>query len=120
MHRCAIEKTLKSSGLRLTQKRHRLLSLFRRRQAWSIAELHRQLSGADLSTVYRNVDFLLRKGIVENVPLRGGQSRFELARTPHHAHLVCDRCQRAECIPCPVKAKTDHYFEQRGLCSVCG
>jgi len=120
MHRCAIEKTLHSSGLRRTAKRHRLLELFRKPRAWSVAELHRQLPGADLSTIYRNVDFLRRKGILETVPLRGGQTRFELAQAPHHAHLVCDRCRCAECIPCPVRTKDDHYFERRGLCSRCG
>ncbi len=119
MHSCSIENTLKAAGLRRTEKRHRLLTLFRRRRAWSVAELHRQLPGADLSTVYRNVDFLLRKGLVTSVPLRGGEARFELSRTPHHAHLVCSRCGRAECIPCPVRIKSDHYFEQRGLCSAC-
>jgi len=119
MHQCQIEGILSSHGLRRTRSRHRLLELFARPRAWSVAELHRQLGDADLSTVYRNVHFLRRKGIIDGVPLHGGQARFELARTRHHAHLVCERCHRAECVPCPVRAKSDHYFELRGLCSVC-
>jgi Fur family ferric uptake transcriptional regulator len=118
-HHCHIEKTLKAGGLRQTKKRHRLLAYFQEKRAWSAAELHHRLGGGHLSTIYRNIHDLLKNGIISEVQLRGEEARYELAQAPHHAHLVCRRCSRAECVPCPVRTQTDHSLEMRGLCSLC-
>lgn len=118
-HHCQIENTLKAGGLRQTKKRHRLLSFFVEKRAWSAAELHRRLGGGHLSTVYRNLRSLVNNGLISEVRLRGEEARYEIARAPHHAHLICQRCRRAECIPCPVRTQTEHTLEMRGLCSAC-
>ena len=119
MHRCHIEKTLKAGGLRRTAKRHRLLELFEQKRAWSVAQLHRRLGAGDLSTVYRNVQELQAKGLIDRVRLSGEEAFYELASLPHHAHLVCSRCSRAECVPCPVRIEAAHSLEMAGLCSDC-
>ena len=116
---CAIEETMTLSGLRRTDKRHRLLELLAEKWAWSVAELHRALGRGDLSTVYRNVQDLLAKSVIRQVPLPGEEARYELASLPHHAHLVCANCDRAECVPCPVRLRADHSLEMKGLCSLC-
>lgn len=119
MHHCDVEDTLKAGGLRRTAKRHRLLELFGQKRAWTVSQLHRHLNSGDLSTVYRNIQELQAKRIIDRVPLRGEEASYELASLPHHAHLLCAKCHEAECVPCPVKLRTAHNLEMSGLCSAC-
>ncbi len=119
MHRCELENLMEDRGLRKTRQRHRLLELIGERRAWSVAELHHRLKAADLSTVYRNVQELLKKGVLSEVRLRGAEVRYEPAGLGHHAHLICGRCRRAECVPCPVDLRSEHHLELNGLCSAC-
>ncbi len=119
MHRCELDNLMDDRGLRKTRQRHRLLELIGEPRAWTAAELHERLKAANLSTVYRNVQELLRKGVLREVRLSGVEVRYEPADRRHHAHLVCGRCRRAECVPCPVRLSQDHHLELNGLCSAC-
>ena len=49
------------------------------------------------ATVYRVLDVLLQRGLIQRVDL-GGVARYEpaLASGEHHHHLVCDDCGRVE------------------------
>ena len=118
-HPAAKKKNVKVRGLRRTARRSRLLQFFDEGRAWTAAELHRRLASSDLSTVYRNLHRLADKGVIIEVALSGGEARFESAKRPHHAHLLCARCGRAECVPCPADIATEHRLELRGLCSAC-
>jgi len=115
-----IEKHLKISGLRRTKDRQQLLVLFAEKRTWTVAELHRRLGTADLSTVYRNVQKLLAAGVLNMAHLHDNQAHYEMAQRPHHAHLICNRCRAAQCVPCPVKGlDAEHLLEMRGLCPAC-
>jgi Fur family ferric uptake transcriptional regulator len=119
MKGCRIEKLLEANELRRTKWRYLIMALFCQKRAWSVAELHRRLDAADLSTVYRNVHDLLRHNIISRVSLRGEEARYELSSLPHHAHLICQKCGRADCVPCPVKLHSEHRLEMSGLCPAC-
>ena len=115
-----IRDRLKSSGLRSTKDRSRLLELFGRDRTWTVPELHRRLKPVDLSTVYRNVQKLADAGVLVVAHLHDRQPHYELAAKPHHAHLVCERCRTAECVPCPVEHLAEkHELEIKGTCSAC-
>ena len=47
-----------------------------------------------LTTVYRTLDLLVQKGMINKFDLGEGQSRYELAWDfkEHHHHLVCTEC----------------------------
>lgn len=85
-------------------------------------ELH-----CDKVTVYRNLDFLVEKGMVCKHFSNEGEGLYEL-RQDHHHHLVCNRCGiRYKLINCPVAAikvpenfsVDHHHLEFFGICRKC-
>lgn len=119
MHHCEVERDLGERGLRITKDRHAILKLFADRRAWTAAQIHKQLRGADLSTVYRNIRALEASGALAAAHVRGDEAYYELADLPHHDHLLCERCAAAECIPCPARKLATHRLELLGLCGAC-
>lgn len=120
MHDHEIAAALERHGLRKTEDRKAILRTFTSRRTWSVAQLHRRLKTLDLSTVYRNVTALVERGVLKEAHSHGAENRYELAGLPHHDHLVCDRCDVTECVPCPVRRlSTPHFLELRGRCSTC-
>ncbi|MFA6603668.1 MAG: transcriptional repressor [Patescibacteria group bacterium] len=118
-HVCGYELTLRAKGLRRTGGRHRLLRLFDEERAWTATELRSRLGRIDLSTIYRNLHELLKKDVISEAGVAGTETRYELAGRSHHAHLLCPRCSRTECVPCPVNLAAQHQLSLTGLCSAC-
>ncbi len=129
---------LQSQGYRITQARRALLDAF--------SEVQEPLSAADLlaelvcrdrvvnkTTVYRELDFLLERGYIQEVSLRGKEKRYELTSTGHPHHLVCGKCQTVQDIPVEnelvatektIQGRTgfqiqSHALEFFGLCTAC-
>jgi Fur family ferric uptake transcriptional regulator len=80
-------------GLRMTGQRRviaRVLS--EARDHPDVEELHRRVQAADshisLSTVYRTVNLLEKKGILERHAFGRGRGRYEEATRGHHDHLI--------------------------------
>jgi len=46
----------------------------------------------DRVTVFRNINLLVKKGLINKVEFNEGKYRYELASLPHHHHLVCTKC----------------------------
>jgi Fur family ferric uptake transcriptional regulator len=68
----------------------------------SAQELHRELVSrgerVGLASVYRVLEALAEKRLVQRVDLGDGLARFEAMRDgdEHHHHIVCDDCGRIE------------------------
>ncbi|HUJ79220.1 MAG TPA: Fur family transcriptional regulator [Nitrospiria bacterium] len=48
------------------------------------------------TSVYREIDFFIRQGLISRIALGDREDRYELARTPHHHHAICEGCGRIE------------------------
>ncbi len=48
------------------------------------------------STIYRELEFLLARGIIIEIHFGDGKKRYEIVGLPHHHHAVCKKCQRIE------------------------
>lgn len=129
---------LKSQGYRITKARMALLDAFSEVQeplsaADLLAELARRDRVVNKTTVYRELDFLLERGYIHEVSLRGKEKRYELTSAGHHHHLVCVRCETVEDIPLENELATtettirsatgfqvqSHSLEFFGLCVAC-
>jgi len=119
MHFCEIEKKLERLGLRKTKDRHAILELFRQDRTWTAAQIEAEMNGADLSTVYRNLQKLVQKEVLTEVHSHDGEAHYERAREDHHDHLACDSCRVVECVPCPIEQIQTHHLELSGQCSSC-
>jgi len=58
-------------------------------------EISKITSAVGLSTVYRNLELLVRIGMVWKFEAGDNKARYEIAMRPdesHHHHLICKRC----------------------------
>ena len=93
---------LKSSGLKATLPRLKILGVFERTQRRHLTaeDVYRalMLDGADigLATVYRVLMQFEQAGLLTRSNFESGKSVFELNEGQHHDPLVCLTCGRVE------------------------
>jgi len=88
---------LKQKGYRMTQSRTSIIELFENTESPLAAKaLHKMLErigvNVNITTVYREVEFLLGENIIEKVPLHDTELHYELKGRPHHHHVLCTSC----------------------------
>ena len=120
---------LKSSGLKATLPRLRILNLFENaaERHMSADDIYRLLmhEGLDigLATVYRVLTQFERAGLVSRHNFEGGQAVFELADRTHHDHMVCLETgrvtefydERIEQLQREIADKYDYDIEEHSL-----
>jgi Fur family ferric uptake transcriptional regulator len=93
---------LKSSGLKATLPRIKILEIFQKTalRHMTAEDVYRTLlsEGADigLATVYRVLMQFEQAGLLTRSHFESGKSVFELNEGQHHDHLVCVTCGRVE------------------------
>lgn len=130
---------LKNNGHRITNIRKSLLGiLLKDRIPFSICEIMNSLKKKKINfnktTIYREIDFLKRMNIVNEIQfIEERAKRYEIFLGDHHHHLVCISCKKME----DIKIKDDlnkqeleinkktgfkvlsHSLEFSGICSKC-
>lgn len=126
---------LRARGVRPTPRRVLLLDALRAfARPVSAEELHGRVKQADLVTVYRTLESFVAVRLVREVRFRDATTRYELAETHHHHHLVCTNCGTVDELPeCDLHALEasvlkrskkfrsleDHALEFFGTCVSC-
>jgi Fur family ferric uptake transcriptional regulator len=93
---------LKSSGLKATLPRIKILEIFQQasRRHMTAEDVFKALlnEGSDigLATVYRVLMQFEQAGLLTRSNFESGKSVFELNEGQHHDHLVCLNCGRVE------------------------
>ena len=93
---------LKSTGLKATVPRLKILEIFQKgeQRHMTAEDVYRALlddnSDVGLATVYRVLTQFVNAGLAEKHHFEGGQAVFELDRGRHHDHIVCAQCGRVE------------------------
>ena len=93
---------LKSSGLKATLPRIKILEIFQRseRRHMTAEDVFRVLlddrSDIGLATVYRVLTQFEQAGILSRSHFESGKAVYELNEGTHHDHLVCLDCGRVE------------------------
>ena len=91
----------------------------------------RRLPKISLGTIYRNLDLLVRAGLVQKLETAGGEARFECCAPAHH-HIRCVQCGRVAdargLTEDPVKVNVTEFagyeitgcrLEFEGICPAC-
>lgn len=129
---------LQSGGYRLTKLRQTVIKLLSEQsQPLLLEDLARLLKAGGLhvhrTTLYRELEFLQEKKIIDTTTLHDNKLRYEFADREHHHHAVCLKCEKIEDIEleddATVLAKliknnknfniTRHALEFFGLCGQC-
>jgi len=131
-------RVLKSSGLKATPPRIKVLEIFQRAEPrhLSAEDLYKALvaegSEIGLATVYRVLTQLADAGLLTRSRFETGKAVFELNTGTHHDHLVCLGCGRVdEFYDAQIEARQrevaraigfglqEHALALYGLCSDC-
>jgi Fur family ferric uptake transcriptional regulator len=95
-------KELKSTGLKVTVPRLRVLDLFQHSDTRHLTaeDVYRKLldehSDIGLATVYRVLTQFEQAGLLVRHHFESGKAVYELNEGGHHDHLVCLQCGRVE------------------------
>jgi Fur family transcriptional regulator, ferric uptake regulator len=132
----AVLARLRESGGRATPARRLLLgALFGNREHRSAeelaAEVQVQAPDVNISTIYRNLEELVRLGIVDRTHMGGGPAAYHLASAAH-GHLVCEQCGSMTEVPDELFGSLargaseqygftvdPHHFAVAGRCANC-
>ena len=113
---------LKSSGLKATLPRIRILEIFQKTEQRHMAaeDVYKALllEGSDigLATVYRVLMQFEQAGLLKRNHFESGKSVFELNEGSHHDHLVCMDCGRVEEFFDPeIEARQRAIAQSRGF-----
>ena len=129
---------LRAKGFRMTLARQAIIEvLCLGQKPFSAADIHALVTkrkiGADKVTVYRELEFLQREGIVVCVQFQDRNRRYELSSLEHHHHLICQKCEGVQDIHLDEDLETQeraiaikmkfkvlrHSLEFFGLCQGC-
>jgi len=96
------------------------------------AKLKEKYPYANISTVYRTLELLKELGLVAEIELGDGISRYHAREHSKHHHLICNKCgdtielPEADLQPLAASLLTKHKFRADvrhlaifGLCSKC-
>jgi Fur family transcriptional regulator, ferric uptake regulator len=139
VHYDEVLQRLKTKGYRLTAARRAIVEAFTGScNPQSAQEVHAALAKGglktNLTTVYRELQFLTDEGIVRPVQFEDGVQRFEAAHEGHHHHhVVCIECKDIQEIHLEPELKDverdiqrskgftilRHTLEFYGLCKKC-
>jgi Fur family ferric uptake transcriptional regulator len=95
-------KELRSTGLKVTAPRLRVLELFQTSAARHLTaeDVYRRLldehADIGLATVYRVLTQFEQAGLLVRHHFEGGKAVYELNEGKHHDHLVCLQCGKVE------------------------
>ncbi|MPZ43544.1 MAG: ferric iron uptake transcriptional regulator [Betaproteobacteria bacterium] len=113
---------LKSSGLKATLPRLRILNLFENASVrhMSADDIYRLLmqEGLDigLATVYRVLTQFEQAGLLIRHHFESGKAVFELNQGGHHDHLVCLQCGRVEeFYDAEIEKRQERIAHERGF-----
>jgi len=132
-----IDEMLKQKQLKVTPQRKAILAVLEGSgSVLSAQELFTKvlelLPGTNFSTIYRNLDTLLSKGLLCRIPRENGGDLYEVRREEgHHHHVICKGCGASIAVDfCPMETlhyelekqgftPTEHRFEVYGYCNKC-
>ena len=141
--RTIVENTfqeIRSQGKKLTKTRKAIIEMLCRSHrlltAFEIQEnLNMQGIAVNKTSVYRELEFLVSRKIIQQVSIAPGVTHYESALNSHHHHLVCTGCEgvvdidakefeeQVHSIEARVKQKgfvvKNHLLEFYGLCANC-
>ena len=81
----------------------KILDLLKKNHLLSISDIHKKISGADYSTVYRNIEQLAIDKEIKKVILDKDKVMYEVSdKKNNHDHFVCVDCGSVDEIERPI------------------
>ena len=92
---------LKGRGRRITPRRKAVIGAFAASRepisaAQVAASFKRKRIKADKTTIYREIEFLVAEGVLNQLHFDERSKRYELRTDEHKHHLICTGCSKVE------------------------
>ena len=121
--------TLRARGLRISTTRRQVVDALFAAEGPVSAEALARSAGADLATVYRNLDTLEEAGIAHHVHVGHSAGRYVLSGRDSGGYVACERCGRHETFDAAaLRRRVEEvtgfacdfmHFPLVGICSEC-
>ena len=107
--------------MRTNVYKEHILKLLKKKHLLTIAEIHKAIPDADYSTVFRNVEQLLKDKEIKKVMIDNKSIAYESSKDSHD-HFICNDCGTIESIHIPrksIKGRKVDDVTVRGSCNKC-
>jgi Fe2+ or Zn2+ uptake regulation protein len=108
--------------MRNSSYKNNILKMLSKKHLLSVAEIREEVGG-DFSTVFRNLESLVKEGIIKKVVVSKDSVMYEKVSANPHDHFVCDDCGTVEEIKINRKGiKSKGSIKDilvRGVCTSC-
>jgi Fe2+ or Zn2+ uptake regulation protein len=98
-----------------------IVKLLKKKHLLTIAQIHKAIPNVDYSTVFRNVEQLLKGGAIKQVLVDSKSVAYE-SSSESHDHFICNDCGKVESIQIPhnsIKGRKIDDITVRGSCTKC-
>ena len=98
-----------------------ILKLLQTGHLLTISDIHKAIPEADYSTIFRNVEQLLKDKQIKKLMVDNKSIAYESAHESHD-HFICNDCGKVEEIHIPHDSIKDHKIDDitvRGSCHNC-
>ena len=114
---------LRSTGLKVTQPRLKILEIFQKgaMRHMTAEDVYRELLNDNsrdigLATVYRVLTQFEQAGILSRTHFESGKAMFEINEGKHHDHLLCVDCGRVEeFVDAEIERRQQRIAVERGF-----
>ncbi len=102
-----------------------IIKLLKKNHLLSIGEIHKKIKKADYSTIYRNIQRLLKDEVIVKQVFDKNIVLYEINNKKKHGHFLCNICQKIEKIEMPTnlsvfkKGYSVKEYLLTGLCNKC-
>ena len=79
------------------------------------SELHQEMPGIGLATVYRTLKSMVEDGLLDTFITDDGQTLYRRCSSGHHHHIVCSRCGAVnDFASCDIQGLLNEIAERTG------
>jgi Fe2+ or Zn2+ uptake regulation protein len=101
--------------------KQKIIDLLNKHHLLSISQIHKYISEANNSTIFRNIEELLKQGQIRKIIVDDKNTSYELTNHTHD-HFICNDCGKIESVKIShniIKNKKIDNIIIRGNCNDC-
>lgn len=108
--------------MRNSSYKNSILEMLSKKHLLSVAEIQKEVGG-DFSTVFRNLESLVKEGAIKKVVISKDSVMYEKVGKSEHDHFVCEGCGKVDSVDIKHdRLKVSGVIKDiliRGLCGKC-
>ena len=100
--------------------KNKILNLLQKHHLLNISDIHKNIKDADYSTIFRNVEQLVKENKIKKIIIDKNNTSYENIKEDHY-HFICNKCEKIEEVEEKINLKNKSVTDVliRGLCEKC-